>query len=92
MDLIYASLFIWGIKCLFSEGFIFYFDKSHWPSWVKKPLLTCPPCMSSVYGTLWFLYMETGGVMAWVQFCVMLCGLNYFITQLISKERIIIEE
>lgn len=95
MNLLYASALIWGIKCLFSDGFIFYFNRASWPDWVKKPLLTCPPCMSSVWGTVWFLYItwqypfHAG---EWIVFCVQLCGLNFFMTKLIDKERIIIED
>lgn len=30
-----------------------------WPEWVQKPISSCPPCMSSVYGTpIWLLFLK----------------------------------
>lgn len=92
--LIYASMLIWGIKCLFDDGYLFHFNKDGVPPWVKKPLTECPPCMSSIWGTMyyWLIQSPTHSAGGWVVFCIMLCGFNYFIVQLIDKERIIIDD
>lgn len=75
-----ACLFVFGVSTLFSRGYIFgkYGD---WlirviPEWISKPLIGCPPCMSSVYGTLAYLFFINGTLTGWVVFCICLCGLN----------------
>jgi len=30
-----------------------------WPEWLQKPISSCPPCMTSVYGTpIWLLFLK----------------------------------
>lgn len=60
--------------------------KYNLPSWIKKPLVTCPICMASVYGTpvFWLsYYMELINVdfIIFVYICYVfaLAGLNYLI-------------
>ncbi len=60
--------------------------RSNLPSWIKKPLATCPICMASVYGTpvFWFAYFTeliNFDFIIFVYICYVfaLAGLNYLI-------------
>ena len=94
--LIINSLIIWGVYASIQEGFIFE-KVGNWirgdvdgfkplPSWIKKPLATCPICMASVYGTpvFWFSYLTdliNFDFIIFVYICYIfaLAGLNYLI-------------
>lgn len=72
-----AALAITGIWTLFQPAMIFGLFGA-WlhrlmPQWFCKPVFSCPPCMSSVWGTaFWF---STGGEWTmWPLFCICLCG------------------
>lgn len=96
--LLLTSGWIWGINCIFSKDHVFekagdWMD-DHWPEWVNKPLWACAACQSSIHGTLSyfiFLYKDFGFWM-WPVFCIVLCGLNYLLIKLTTKERIIVDE
>lgn len=87
--LVISSAWIFGVKCLFSPGFLFEpldlaCDEGKVPHWLLKPLWRCPPCMSSVHGSViyfFFLYGDFGPIL-WLPFIVCLAGLNYFLIQL----------
>ncbi len=56
------------------------------PSWIKKPLGTCPVCMASVYGTpvFWFAYLINYLqydyiIIFYICYIFALAGLNYLI-------------
>lgn len=56
------------------------------PSWIKKPLATCPICMASVYGTpvFWFAYFtdlinHDFIIIVYICYIFALAGLNYLI-------------
>ena len=56
------------------------------PSWIKKPLATCPICMSSVYGTpvFWFMYLNdyiqyNYIIIFYICYIFAIAGLNYLI-------------
>ena len=56
------------------------------PSWIQKPLGTCPMCMSSIYGTIIFaVYYFSGhdfninAIIAYICYVFGLAGLNYLI-------------
>ena len=58
----------------------------HLPSWIKKPLATCPICMASVYGTpvFWFSYLTDlinfdFIIIVYICYIFALAGLNYLI-------------
>lgn len=58
----------------------------HLPSWIKKPLGTCPVCMASVYGTpvFWFAYLINYLqydyiIIFYICYIFALAGLNYLI-------------
>lgn len=74
---------VWGVKCLFDEGMLLGFIgklmRDKMPSWLSKPLFDCPPCMSSVHGTLVYLIFYPEGVFLWFFYIVVLCGVNYII-------------
>ncbi len=102
--LIINSILIWGVYASMQEGFIFekignWIRGNHYPefkdnlpSWIKKPLATCPICMSSAYGTsvFWFAYF-TGLIdfdfIIFVYICYVyaLAGLNYLILMFMPK-------
>ena len=56
------------------------------PSWIKKPLATCPVCMASIYGTpvFWFAYLINCLqydyiIIFYICYIFALAGLNYLI-------------
>ena len=85
---------IWGIHCLFSEGYILEkvgnVIESQLPNWITHPLFICPMCMASIHGTLIFWLFMIGSVspMFWPLYCVSLCGINFIITKLIEKNEL----
>lgn len=95
INLILASLWIHGFHCLFAKGFLLgkvgdYLEERY-SEYTTKPLFGCTMCMASVHGTLWH-FAHYGSVYTWVVFCLCLCGLNYIISKLTSKERIILDD
>lgn len=96
--LIMLMSFLWiqGVNCLFSEGHLFGkvgdWLHEHVSEYLYKPTIGCPMCMSSIHGTLWYLLLINRDWFLWPAFCVCLCGLNFVISKLSSKERIIIDE
>lgn len=97
-----ASAWIWGINCLFAEDHIFekagdWIDENM-PEWFYKPMIGCPACMSSIHGLLWFFiglplcFHDALPIRQLIPFLICLCGFNYIIIKLTSKERKIIEE
>lgn len=63
-----------------------YTKKDNLPSWIKKPLGTCPVCMASVYGTpvFWFAYLINYMqydyiIIFYICYIFALAGLNYLI-------------
>jgi hypothetical protein len=53
--------------------------------WLRKPLYACPPCMTSIYGSIiWF----ASGYVGWeiLIFLPAVAGLNYFIISLAGGE------
>lgn len=65
------------------------------PWWIRKPVSECPICYSSIYGSLfyWFIVYQVPGLFSWSSkeflaklgfwfiFCVILSGLNNYISQ-----------
>lgn len=63
------------------------------PKWIKKPLATCPICMSSVYGTpvFWFAYFTNYLnydyiIILYICYMFALAGLNYLILSFMPDE------
>lgn len=91
-----ATFFIWGIKAVTEYPFIFY-KQANWlnsvlPVWVAKPIYKCPVCMSSVWGTYFFLYSDQRGLINWVIFVFALCGINYLIVEFLYPNHVEISE
>jgi hypothetical protein len=84
-----ASFFIFGIRVLFLEGMLFGTVRERilegLPEWVKKPTFACPACMSSVYGTFYFIIMMGGAWPWWLFFIIALAGLNWMIMGLVNR-------
>lgn len=86
------ALFIWGVHGLIrtnkelDDWLTRIAVKYDIPEWVPKPIIDCPPCMSSVYGT--GFYVVANGGIDWGLPVYLLClvGLNFLISQAISKE------
>jgi len=81
--LLLGAAWIWGVKCLFTEMFILgpvaNRLRSKLPGFITKPLFDCPPCMSSIHGTLVYWYMGGDSIPGWIFYCVALCGVNYML-------------
>jgi hypothetical protein len=67
--------------------------KKNIPSWIKKPLATCPICMSSVYGTpvFWFMYLNdyiqyNYIIIFYICYIFAIAGLNYLILAFMPNE------
>jgi len=106
--LLLTSGWIWGFHALFQEGHILesvadwwfkdlspdnhFIDKAR--EWLGKPLFACAACMSSIHGTIsYFIFLyKDFGIWLWPVFCIVLCGLNFVIIKLTTKERIIVDE
>ena len=68
--------------------------KDNLPSWIKKPLGTCPVCMSSVYGTpiFWFAYLieylqYDYIIIFYICYIFALAGLNYLILAFMPENK-----
>lgn len=90
VQLIFGSLIIWGVFCLFSEGYIFgrigKFLGEKLPSWIYKPLMGCPPCMSSVYGfAIGAAFYSFTDPQLYI-LIIALCGLNFIIKSWLYPE------
>lgn len=56
--------------------------------WLHNPLIDCPACMASIYGTLfyWFVYpMVLESLAWWPVYCLILCGINSIVSRIIDK-------
>lgn len=83
-----CSLFIWGISALFNDGMLLgklgdELEKML-PEVLLKPLISCPICMASVWGTTYALYFGLG-IGEWIQLCFCVCGLNFVIMEFIRR-------
>lgn len=80
-NIILNSLFIWGVYSTFQEGMIFN-KIGKWlqtlPKDIRKPLGTCPVCMSSIYGVPgYFILMDNYTIFGLISYITMIAGLNY---------------
>lgn len=65
------------------------------PEWIHKPVLSCPPCMSSVWGTaIWFSMGFTyvplslfDRLFYWPFYILALCGFVRFLNLLLEATR-----
>jgi len=87
--LLLNSLFIWGIHTMFLENNLLdglgkLIEKTIGTFWAK-PLILCPGCMSSFWGTIGFFLFVPLEVYYWPIYCISLCGLNVIINKLTSN-------
>lgn len=83
---IIASLFCVGLHAVTGEGMLLEFAVRPFakaPHWIRKPIYQCAPCMSSFWGTLYFVgYALTvpefhiGLISMWILFVFCVAGLN----------------
>ena len=82
--------FIWGVYGLIRTNNALdnwltrMSEKYDIPEWVLKPTIDCPPCMSSVYGTAFYL-VANGLNLGLPMYLLCLLGLNFLISQSIFK-------
>lgn len=77
-----CAVFILGLNGLFSEGNILHFIAIRLvrlPWMIRKPLFQCMFCMSSVWGTIWYLLFVLdeatwGTFFMWPLFCILVAG------------------
>ncbi len=102
LSLIPASLFIYAVHILFQEDHLLekwgdLITEKLGDKW-SKPVINCPICMSSIWGLLCFAEISyVFGVhlpiRQLIPYIMCLCGLNYIINKLISKDvNVTIEE
>lgn len=94
--MIIASLFCVGMYVLYQPGMILgklpdYFSKAlnNWTPEradlivkLRKPLFDCLPCMSSVYGSIY--YFTARSDTNYLIFLVTVCGLNYLFSRIVN--------
>lgn len=89
VTVILCSAWIWGIHCMFSEGFIFYkagvFLEKTIGTTACKPIFLCPPCMSSVHGVVWSIAFCIPVKMI-IPFIIALCGVNFIIKKFVYPD------
>ena len=78
-----------GVWTLFGKGMLLGWLGDIWdrrlPEVLQKPLYSCPPCMSSVWGSaVWFL-LGGGFEVMWTVFCLALCGILKLIAHNLLK-------
>jgi hypothetical protein len=56
------------------------------PDYLNKPLMTCPMCMASIHGTLWYFLFQMGPWYIWPFYVVCLSGLMKVVTILILNK------
>lgn len=101
LSILPVSLGIWAIHILFQEEMIF--EKAG--EWItnklgeywSKPVVSCPVCMSSVWGLIGFFAIRYFfgidlPLKQLIPFIFCLCGLNTIISKLTTKERVIVDE
>ena len=89
-NIVLVVFWIWGIRCLFAENMVLeglgYYLRDKLSLLITKPLFDCPPCMSSVHGTIGYLYLfPDPNVVQWVAFCIFVCGVNYILKLLLFE-------
>lgn len=97
-----SALWIWGVNCLFSKDHLLE-KQGNWmrdylPEWIYKPAVGCAACMSSIHGIIWFwiglpiCFNVHLPIIALIPFLMSLCGFNFVIIKLTTKERVIVDE
>jgi hypothetical protein len=86
-----SVFWIWGFYCIFNTKFLLGWVHAwleHFTNHkVMKPLMSCPPCMSSLHGA--FLYwglFDQFNLLQFVFFIVLLTGINFLIKEFIYQE------
>jgi hypothetical protein len=82
-----------GNKTVSYAGQNDYIKRDNLPSWIKKPLGTCPVCMSSVYSTPVFWFSHLIGlinydyiIIVYILYIFAIAGLNYLILAYMSDD------
>ena len=96
-DLFFISLWIFGFRTLFQPGMILGFWGDEFDELLgkmAKPLFRCAPCMSSIHGSIYFIWRAferpelvtswPGFLFDLLWFVVLLTGLNWIITRVTS--------
>ena len=83
-----------GFKTIYLHNSLARTEKDNLPSWIKKPLGTCPVCMASVYGTpvFWFAYLighlqYDYIIIFYICYIFALAGLNYLILAFMPENK-----
>lgn len=78
-----TSLWIWGFHGFMQLTGLSKKLNCYLPENVCKPLFDCPPCCSSIHGTISFIlfYHDINLFLLWPTFIFCLCGLNYIIKE-----------
>jgi len=68
-----------GVWTLFGDGMLLGWLGDIWdkrlPKVLQKPIYACPPCMSSVWGSATWFFLDGGIEPLWPVFCLALCGI-----------------
>jgi hypothetical protein len=93
--IIFNSLLIFGVYSALQKGMILekLGDKiDELPEFYRKPLMSCPICMASVYGfpVYWGFYLLNPSnifiaIIIYICYTFALAGLNYIISSVLKK-------
>ena len=79
--MITISLFCLGLRTITDKGKILYplrqLATKYLPNYLHKPLLTCAPCMASVWGTTIYLTFVYNGVEDIAELILVVIGASY---------------
>jgi len=83
--LFFACFLIFGIHVLFRDNMILgNLIPDYFPKWFVKPLVGCPACMASFWGSFYYVAFVSNNWPEWIMFCLMLSGLNWIINGIIG--------
>jgi len=87
IDIIYNSLLIWAVWFITPDIDEDAPDPPGRFKIILKPFFLCPPCMASVWGTIYYITINPmPSIHGWFAHCVLVCGLNVIISHLMPKE------
>jgi hypothetical protein len=83
--LLFGVFWTWGIHAIFAEGYILEkpgnWIRKHFPSWIEKPLIGCPPCQASFHGVFIYVTFNDWFLYPMLAYVICLCGVNFIIKE-----------
>ncbi len=90
--IIITGLSLYALGLMQAEGMLLHgvrvwLDKKRIPSFLRKPLYKCPPCMASIWGSVvWGFFSISFFTPGWPLFCLSVCSVSYILIYLFPYE------